>query len=65
MLRFYDPSDRKNLSRMEKKLGAAGIEYVVMPPLPESGLPGTIGIAEEDLPHAEELLSTTRTHTRH
>lgn len=65
MVRFYDPSNREDLTRVEKKLGAAGIEYAVTQPLPGSGLPGAIGIAEEDLPRAEELLSTTRRSTRH
>lgn len=61
MLRYYDPVDARDLARMEKRLTAAGIEYAVTPPRPESTLPGAIGIAEEDVPRVEELLTT---HTR-
>ena len=65
MVRFYDAVDRKDLLRVEKKLTAAGIEYAVTPPLPGSGLPGAIGIAEEDLPRTAELLDAARAHARH
>lgn len=65
MVRFYDPVDRRDLARIERKLAEVGIEYTVTSPLYGNALPGSIGVAEEDLPRAEEVLFTTRRHTRH
>lgn len=58
MVRFYDPMDKKELGRIEELLTAAGIEFSVMPEQSGSKLPGSIRIAEEDLPRAEELFDT-------
>lgn len=57
MVRFYDPIDRKDLARIERKLAAAGIEYSVTATRLGGELPGTIGVAEEDLPRAVEVLA--------
>lgn len=65
MVRFYDPVDSKDLARIERKLAAAGIEYTITPTLRGDGLPGTIGIAEEDLPRAAELLGAPLTQSLH
>lgn len=65
MVRFYDPVDRKDQARIERKLAAAGIEYTVTPTLRGNRLPSTIGIAEEDLLRAAELLGDTPAQTRH
>lgn len=56
MVPLYDPADRKDLARIERKLGAAGIEFTVIPARRGGLLPGSIGVAEEDLPRAEEVL---------
>lgn len=65
MVRFYDPADRRDLARVEHLLTEVGIEYTVTPSLQGSTLPGSIGIAEEDLPWAEEVLFTAQQRTRH
>ncbi|OGR31188.1 MAG: hypothetical protein A2005_11985 [Desulfuromonadales bacterium GWC2_61_20] len=65
MVRYYDAADRKDLLCAERTLSAAGIEYAETPPLPGSGLSGAIGIAEEDLPRAAEVLDSARARARH
>lgn len=65
MVRFYDPVDRKDLVRIERILSSAGIEYSVAPARVGSGFPGSIGIAEEDLPRAVELLGAPPGYTQH
>lgn len=65
MIRFYDPANRRDLARIEHLLTEVGIEYTVTPPLRGSPLPGSIGIAEEDLPWAEEVLFAVQQRTRH
>lgn len=61
MVGFYDPVNRTELGRVERVLATAGIEFVLLPREPGSVLPGTIGVAEEDLPHAAEVLEAMRT----
>jgi len=65
MVRFYDSVDRHELERIERKLAEVGIEYTVTPPQYGSTLPGSIDVAEEDLPRAEEILFATQHPTRH
>jgi len=54
MVRFYDSKNETDQSRVEALLRSRGIEYSVT--LKVKG--GEILVAEEDLPIAEELLSS-------
>ncbi len=56
MVRFYDPVNHADQSRVEKVLREGAIEYFLHRE-PESGLgPWQIHVAEEDVPLAEQLL---------
>lgn len=54
MVRFYDPKDENDLTRVERLLRKAAIEYFLVPDA--DAWPVEIRIAEEDLPQAEALL---------
>lgn len=56
MVRFYDPKDEADLSRVEAILKEGGIEYFLAREPEESIGPYQVHVAEEDLPKAEELL---------
>lgn len=56
MVFFYEPKDETELTRVERILREAGIEYFLRPE-PEQGLgPMRIFVAEEDVPLALELV---------
>ncbi len=57
MTRFYDPSDQADLDRVEKILRNGGIEYSLLAETEPGIGPYQINVAEEDIPHAEKLLS--------
>jgi hypothetical protein len=54
MVRFYNPKDEIDLTRMERLLRQGAIEYFLVPD--NGAWPVEIRIAEEDLPQAEALL---------
>ncbi|WP_305041940.1 hypothetical protein [Geoalkalibacter sp.] len=56
MVRFYDPSTTEDQARVEALLRGAGIEYFLGEMTATHG-PAEILLAEEDLPHAEEVLA--------
>lgn len=65
MVGFYDPGSPEELGRIEEVLAAGGVEFVVLPRRAGDALPGTVGVAEEDLTLAENLLHAQRTSSRH
>lgn len=65
MVSFYDPGSLEELGRIERVLAAGGVEFVVLPRRAGDALPGTVGVAEEDLALAEALLRAQRTRSRH
>ena len=54
MVRFYNPKDESDLTRVERLLRKGAIEYFLVPD--DGAWPVEIRIAEEDLPLAEALL---------
>jgi hypothetical protein len=54
MVRFYNPKDEIDLTRMERLLRQGAIEYFLVPD--NGAWPVEIRIAEEDLPQAEALV---------
>lgn len=54
MVRFYNPKDESDLTRVERLLRKGAIEYFLVPD--DGAWPVEIRIAEEDLPQAEALL---------
>ena len=59
MVRFYDPVNVSDQTRVEELLRSKGIEYCVNRDT-SGGDPGEILVAEEDLPAAEELVRSWR-----
>lgn len=57
MVRFYNPKDESDLTRVERLLRKGAIEYFLVPD--DGAWPVEIRIAEEDLPQAEALLQQT------
>ena len=58
-MKFYDPKDVDELAWVESVLKKGGIEYFLVGE-PEAGIaPLQVHVAEEDVPHAEELLRNT------
>lgn len=58
MVRFYNPRDESDLTRVERLLRSGAIEYFLVPDS-AGAWPVEIRIAEEDLPQAEALLQQT------
>lgn len=56
MVRFYDPKDESELARVEGLLRKGGVEYFLVRGAQEGIGSHQIQVAEEDLPHAEELV---------
>lgn len=54
MVRFYNPKDESDLTRVERLLRSGAIEYFLVPD--DGAWPVEIRVAEEDLPQAEALL---------
>jgi hypothetical protein len=54
MVRFYNPKDENDLTRVERLLRKGAIEYFLVPD--DGAWPVEIRVAEEDIPHAEALL---------
>ena len=64
-MKFYDPKDKDDLAKVEAILKKAGIEYSLVRE-PEEGIgPMQVHVAEEDFPHAEELLQLLRSNMEH
>lgn len=57
MVKFYDPANVAEQAVVEGVLRKAGIEYFLHQSQDSNHGPAQILVAEEDLPHAEQLLA--------
>jgi hypothetical protein len=57
MVKFYDPADVAEQAVVEGLLRKAGIEYFLNLQEGTNNGPAQILVAEEDLPHAEQVLA--------